>query len=71
MLENFGGAGDEIDLKNLALAGATKLYNPATGLLQLGNGAARATLRFENSSLTGSDFQLGNDTTGHVLLTHV
>lgn len=34
-------------------------------------GATLASLSFQQSSLTGAGFQLADDGSGHVLLTHV
>ncbi len=74
LLQDFGGAGDAIDLRDLVFAGATidgYTLQGGVGLLQLHSGATLATLSFDNASLTGSGFQLANDGSGHVTLTHV
>ncbi len=64
-------AGGTIDLKDVAVAGATSAYNATTGLLQVSHGAtALATLAFDNATLGAGAFHLGNDGTGHLLLTH-
>jgi len=70
LLQSFG-IGDQIDLKDFNFPGASiTSYTPATGLLQLTSGGAKATLMFEDSSLGGGVFAIGNDGSGHVLLTH-
>jgi hypothetical protein len=69
LIEKFG-VGDSIDLKDLVSSGAADTYDIATGLLQLTNGATKATLAFQNSSLGAGTFHLGSDSGGHVLLTH-
>ena len=62
---------DAIDLKNLALSGATiDSYTAATGLLQLHSGSTKATLAFQNSSLGSGTFHLAADSGTGTLLTH-
>ena len=60
-----------MQLKDLNFAGASApVYTPATGLLQLANGATKATLLFDDSTLGGTKtFHIANDGGGHVLLT--
>jgi hypothetical protein len=66
-LENFG-AGDSIDLHNFSASGATLAYDPSSGLLQLSNGGALATLDFQQSTLGGGSFHLATDASGSGLL---
>ena len=69
-LQNFG-VGDGVQLKDLNFTGASIVsYTAATGLLQLANGATKATLLFQDSSLGAGSFFIGNDGGGHVLVTH-
>jgi hypothetical protein len=70
LIENFG-TNDKIDLKDVTLAGAALNYSTATGLLQITDGSTGlATLAFQNSSLGAGTFHIGNDSSGHILLTH-
>ncbi|MBS0643701.1 MAG: hypothetical protein JSS43_27890 [Proteobacteria bacterium] len=70
LLQNFG-VGDAVDLKDLNFAGAVQTYTAATGLMQLTSGATLATLRFDNATVSGPGvFQLSDDGTGHVRVTH-
>jgi Bacterial Ig-like domain len=66
-LENFG-TGDSIDLHNFSSSGATLAYDPSSGLLQLSNGGALATLDFQQSTLGGASFLLAADASGSGLL---
>jgi len=66
-LENFG-AGDSIDLHNFSASGTTLAYDPSSGLLQLSNGGALATLDFQQSTLGGGSFHLAADASGSGLL---
>jgi Bacterial Ig-like domain len=66
-LEDFG-AGDSIDLHNFSASGATLAYNSSSGLLQLSNGGALATLDFQQSTLGGGSFHLAADASGSGLL---
>ena len=69
LLENFG-VGDVVQLKDLNFVGASIVsYTAATGLLQLANGATKATLLFQNSSLGAGSFFIGN-VGGDVAVTH-
>ncbi len=71
LLENFG-AGDSLDLKNVAAAGASLNFNTTTGLLQIANGTtAEATLSFQASSLGSGSFQIASDGGAGASLTHV
>ena len=70
LIENFG-TGDSIDLKNMGFAGATIAgYAPGSRLLQLKNGATLAPLVFQNSSLGAGGCHIGDDGSGHVLVSH-
>jgi hypothetical protein len=62
-LENFG-AGDSIDLHNFSASGATLAYDQSSGLLQLSNGGALATLDFQQSTLGRGSFHLAADASG-------
>jgi hypothetical protein len=64
---NFG-TGDSIDLHNFSASGATLAYNQSSGLLQLSNGGALATLDFQPSTLGGGSFHLAADASGSGLL---
>ena len=66
-LENFG-AGDSIDLHNFSASGTTLAYDPLSGLLQLSNGGALATLDFQQSTLGSGSFHLAADASGSGLL---
>jgi hypothetical protein len=66
-LENFG-AGDSIDLHNFSASGTTLAYDPSSGLLQLSNGGALATLDFQQSTLGSGSFHLAADASGSGLL---
>ena len=66
-LENFG-AGDSIDLHNFSASGAALAYDPSSGLLQLSNAGALATLDFQQSTLGGGSFHLAADASGSGLL---
>jgi hypothetical protein len=69
LVENFV-SGDMALLKNLAPAGLVPVYNPATGILQISNGSANvASLAFDNGSLGGGAFHIGDDGHGHAMLT--
>ena len=63
---------DKIDLKDVLLSGATFAFAAATGLLQISHsgGSNPATLKFETATLGSGAFHLGNDGSGHILLTH-
>jgi hypothetical protein len=67
LLENFG-AGDSVDLRNFSSSGATFNYNATSGLLQLSNAGALATLDFQQSTLGGGSFHLAADASGSGLL---
>jgi hypothetical protein len=69
LLLNFG-AGDSVDLKDIASAGVSLNYTSSTGLLQVSSGAAIASLLFQRSSLGGGVFHTGDDGSGHTLITH-
>jgi hypothetical protein len=64
------GPGATVDLKDIAAAGASMTYTAATGLLQIASGASKASLLFDTASLGSGGFHLGNDGTGHLLVTH-
>ena len=66
-LEDFG-AGDSIDLHNFSASGAALAYDPSSGLLQLSNAGALATLDFQQSTLGGGSFHLAADASGSGLL---
>jgi hypothetical protein len=66
-LEDFG-TGDSIDLHNFSASGAALAYDPSSGLLQLSNADALATLDFQQSTLGGGSFHLAADTSGSGLL---
>jgi hypothetical protein len=66
-LENFG-SGDSIDLHNFSASGASLAYDSSSGLLQLSNGGALATLDFQQSTLGGGSFHLAADASGSGLL---
>jgi hypothetical protein len=69
-LENFGTL-DSVDLKNLALSGATiDGYTAGTGLLRLHSGSTKATLLFDNATLGSGSFHLGPDSGTGTMLTH-
>jgi hypothetical protein len=69
-IENFA-AGDMIDLKNVAAAGAAFTYTAATGLLQItSNGTPVATLFFEQSTLGSGTFHIAADGSGHAIISH-
>jgi hypothetical protein len=57
-------AGDKIDLVNFAFGAITDTYTAATGLLQLHNGSASATLKFDNSTLGSTNFHFASHGTG-------
>jgi hypothetical protein len=64
-------AGDSIDLKNFAAAGASFSYTAATGVLQLTDTAHQlASLAFQTSSLGGGAFHLASDGASGLLVTH-
>ena len=67
-LENFG-AGDSIDLHNFSASGATLAYDSSSGLLQLSNGGAVATLDFQQSTLGSGSFHLAADASGGLSIT--
>jgi hypothetical protein len=70
LIEGFT-TGDKIDLKDMLLSGATFGFTAATGLLQISHGGTNpATLKFETATLGSGAFHLGNDGSGHILLTH-
>jgi hypothetical protein len=70
LMLNFG-AGDSIDLKDIASAGVSLNYASSTGLLQvISGGAAMASLLFQRSSLGGGAFHAFDDGSGHTLITH-
>jgi hypothetical protein len=66
-LEDFG-AGDSIDLHNFSASGAMLAYDQSSGLLQLSNGGALATLDFQQSTLGSGSFHLAADASGSGLL---
>jgi hypothetical protein len=66
-LENFG-TGDSIDLHNFSASGAALAYDPSSGLLQLSNAGALATLDFQQSTLGSGSFHLAADASGSGLL---
>ena len=66
-LEDFG-AGDSVDIHNFSASGATLAYDPSSGLLQLSNGGALATLDFQQSTLGSGSFHLVPDALGSGLL---
>jgi hypothetical protein len=68
LLQGFG-AGATVDLRDITAVGATMTYTAATGVLQIANGTQHASLHFDIASLGSGSFHLGNDGTGHVLLT--
>ncbi len=69
LVENFA-SGDTILLKNLLPAGLAPLYNPATGILQITNGATSfASLAFDNATLGAGTFELAGDGLGDTVLT--
>jgi len=63
LLENFG-AGETVDIKNVASSGASLTYNSATGLLQIVNGSQSASLDFQTSTLGSGNFTLAPDAGG-------
>jgi hypothetical protein len=63
LLENFG-VGDSVDIHNFSASGATLAYDPTSGLLQLANGGALATLDFQQSTLGSGSFHLAADASG-------
>jgi fibronectin-binding autotransporter adhesin len=69
LIEDFG-PGATIELKDITAAGATMSYSEATGLLQITSGASNASLLFDTANLGNGTFQLGHDSTGHLLVTH-
>jgi hypothetical protein len=69
LMLNFG-AGDSIDLKDIASAGVSLNYASSTGLLQVISGAAMASLLFQRSSLGGGAFHAFDDGSGGTLITH-
>jgi fibronectin-binding autotransporter adhesin len=69
LIESFS-SGDTIDLKDIIAAGATMSFTEATGLLQIASGASNASLLFDTASLGSGTFHLGDDSTGHLLVTH-
>jgi hypothetical protein len=69
LIEDFGAA-CTIDLKDIGSAGATMDYNAATGLLQIDSGAGTASLLFDTTNLGSGVFHLGNDGSGHLMVTH-
>jgi len=69
LMLNFG-AGDSIDLKDIASAGVSLNYAGSTGLLQVSSGAAMASLLFQRSSLGGGAFHAFDDGSGGTLITH-
>jgi hypothetical protein len=60
LLENFV-AGDVIDIHGIAAAGATISYNKTTGVATIVNGAQKATLDFQPSTLGAGNLQLVSD----------
>jgi hypothetical protein len=69
LIEDFG-AGDSIDLKDIASAGVTLSYAGSTGLLQIASGGTGvASLLFQNSSLGLGVFRSADDGSGHALIT--
>jgi hypothetical protein len=69
LMMNFG-AGDSIDLKDIAFAGVNLSYANSTGLLQVSNGAGAASLLFQKSTLGGGIFHASDDGSGGTLITH-
>ena len=64
LLENFG-AGDVVDLHNFSTSAAALFYTPASGMLQITNGADQtATLDFQNSTLDPGSFSIASDGSG-------
>jgi hypothetical protein len=69
LIEDFG-AGDSIDLKDIASAGITLNYTSATGLLQVASGGTDvASLLFRNPSLGVGAFHPADDGFGHTVIT--
>jgi P pilus assembly chaperone PapD len=69
LIEAFG-AGDSIDLKDVAFAGVGLNYTSSSGLLQVSsNGTGVASLLFQTSSLGSGTFHTANDGSAHTLIT--
>ena len=69
LLESFG-AGDSVDLRQLASSNLSLNFNPATGSLAVSNGTQTATLYFQTSSLGAGTFHAASDSGNGVLITH-
>ncbi|MCW3475507.1 hypothetical protein OL599_13060 [Rhodovastum sp. RN2-1] len=66
------GAGDTIDLLGFSATSNVLNYSPATGVLQISNGAAQlASLDFQNTSLGTGAFHTVSDGTTGIFLTRV
>ncbi len=62
------GSGDVIDLRGVALGGASLAYDGASGLLQVNAGGTTLAALNVGGGLGGAAFSLGNDGTGHCLI---
>jgi hypothetical protein len=69
LLQNFI-AGETIDLKGLSATSLALNYDPTSGLLQMANGSAKATLEFENASLGSGSFHAASDGGTGTFITH-
>lgn len=71
LLRHFG-PGDAVALRDMALQGFVALeFDRASGRLDaIQGGTLVQSLRFDTASLGPGSFHLGNDGSGHVLLTH-